>query len=77
MGEVSTIGLDLAKEVMPPAQSCFESDCAGLLSCNSLQLKRRAELRWKLARLSHYWGRELSRLGHEVLPIPPSYVKPS
>jgi hypothetical protein len=51
MGEVSTIGLDLAKEVMPPAQSCFESDCAGLLSCNSLQLKRRAELRWKLARL--------------------------
>ena len=50
MGEVSTIGLDLAKEVMPPAQSCFESDCARLLSCNSLQLKRRAELRWKPAR---------------------------
>jgi hypothetical protein len=34
---------------MPPARSCFESDCAGLLSCNSLQLKRRAELRWKPA----------------------------
>ena len=25
---------------------------------------------------SHYWGRELSRLGHEVRLIPPSYVKP-
>ena len=25
---------------------------------------------------SHYWGRELSRLGHEVLLILPSYVKP-
>ena len=25
---------------------------------------------------SHYWGRELSRLDHEVLLIPPSYVKP-
>jgi hypothetical protein len=25
---------------------------------------------------SHYWGRELSRLGHEVQLIPPSYVRP-
>jgi transposase len=25
---------------------------------------------------SHYWGRELSRIGHEVRLIPPVYVKP-
>src|SRR6476660_5625551 len=25
---------------------------------------------------SHYWGRELSRIGHEVRLIPPAYVKP-
>ena len=25
---------------------------------------------------AHYWARELIRLGHEVLLIPPSYVKP-
>ncbi len=25
---------------------------------------------------AHYWGREISRLGHEVHPIAPVYVKP-
>jgi transposase len=25
---------------------------------------------------SHYWGREIPRLGHAVRLIPPSYVKP-
>jgi transposase len=25
---------------------------------------------------SHYWGRELSRIGHEVCLSPPTYVKP-
>jgi transposase len=25
---------------------------------------------------SHYWARELTRLGHEVRLIPPMYVKP-
>ena len=25
---------------------------------------------------AHFWGREISRLGHEVRLIPPTYVKP-
>jgi hypothetical protein len=53
MKKVSAIGLELANEVfqmhgrMLLALSFFGSNYAGLVSCNSLQLKRRAELRWK------------------------------
>ena len=25
---------------------------------------------------THFWGREIGKLGHEVGPIPPAYVKP-
>ena len=25
---------------------------------------------------AHYWGREISKLGHEVKLVPPVYVKP-
>ena len=58
------------------APSSFGNDCGGLVCCNSLHLRPRVEWRWKPALLSHYWGRELSRLGHEVRLIPPAYVKP-
>lgn len=56
MSEVSTTGLDLAKEAFQEHGAdaagavVFEAS-AGLLSCNFLQLKRRAGLRWKPARL--------------------------
>jgi hypothetical protein len=60
---------------MPPARSCFESDCAGLLlQFFAAQAPYRVAM--EACASSHYWSRELSRLGHEVLLIPPSYVKP-
>ena len=57
MNKVSTIGLDLAKEVFQvhgadaAGAVVFRSDCAGVAWCNSLQPKRRVELRWKPALL--------------------------
>ena len=82
MGEVSIIGLDLAKNV-------FQAHGAG--SDGSVVFRRklsRAQLLKFLAAQppcvvameacasSHHWGRELARQGHTVRLIPPAYVKP-
>ena len=55
MNKVSTIGLDLAKNVFQvhgadaSGPSFFASDCGEHTCWNSLQLSRRVPLRWKLA----------------------------
>jgi transposase len=76
-----TIGIDLAKSVF----QVHGVDAAGLITVR--KKLRRAEVLTFFASLepclvgmeacatAHFWARELSRLGHEVRLMPPSYVK--
>ena len=82
MDQVVTIGLDIAKSVF----QVHGVDSAGAVVMR--QRLTRARMLAFFAKKSpclvgleacgsaHYWGRELTRLGHEVRLIPPSYVKP-
>ena len=82
MNQVVTIGLDIAKSVF----QLHGVDAAGaVLLRKRLPRSRMLAFFEKLAPCligieacgsAHYWGRELSRFGHEVRLIPPSYVKP-
>ena len=80
--EITTIGLDLAKNVF----QVHGVDATGqVLVRKSL---RRAQMLPFFAKLppclvgieacgtSHYWARELIKLGHQVRLMPPAYVKP-
>jgi transposase len=82
MGEVSTIGLDLAKNVF----QVHGADASGVVLFRK-KLRRHQVLAFFAAQppctvameacgSSHHWAREISRLGHQVRLIPPAYVKP-
>ena len=82
MNEITTIGLDLAKNV-------FQVVCCDK---NGKIVKKKMLKRFQMlsyfANLpaclvgteacgsAHHWARELSKLGHQVKLIPPQYVKP-
>ncbi len=82
MSEITTVGLDLAKNV-------FQLHGADAVGKAVLRRKlRRGQVLEFFAKLppclvameacagAHFWGRELTRLGHDVRLIPPTYVKP-
>jgi len=82
MKDITTIGIDLAKNVF---------QLHGVNDTGKVVLRKRLTRRNILPFLanvrpcrigieaccgSHYWARELELLGHEVLQMPPQYVKP-
>ena len=82
MGEVSTIGLDLAKSVF----QVHGADASGAVLFRR-KLRRHQVLTFfagqppctvamEACGSSHHWAREIGRLGHAVRLIPPAYVKP-
>lgn len=81
MGDVTTIGLDIAKLVF----QAHGADAAGSvvfrkkLSCSRLLAFLSSQpsclVAMEACTGAHHWGRELMRLGHEVRLIPPAYVK--
>jgi transposase len=82
VGEVSTIGLDLAKAVF----QAHGADPSGAVVFRK-KLRRgqllaffagqpRCLVAMEACASAHYWAREIAALGHETRLIPPVYVKP-
>ena len=82
MGEISTIGLDLAKTVF----QAHGADASGEVVFRR-KLRRdqmlaffagqpRCVVAMEACASAHYWAREIGALGHEIRLIPPAYVKP-
>ena len=80
--KVTTIGLDLAKDVF---QICAADASGKILYNKQLRRHQMAEFFTKLPACligveacgsAHYWARKLLAMGHEVKLMPPQYVKP-
>lgn len=82
MEKISTIGLDLAKQVF----QVHGVDQQGAVAARK-QLRRSQVMEFfaglapcmvgiEACGSAHYWAREIAALGHEVKLMPPSYVKP-
>ncbi len=82
MKEVGIIGIDLAKRVfqLHGADSdgtvvfCKKLSRASLVRFLAAQPK--CTIAMEACATAHYWGREVTKLGHKVRLLPPIYVKP-
>jgi transposase len=82
MGEVSIIGLDLAKRSFQVHGAYADGSVAFRKKLTRAQVVRffadqpSCVVAMEACATAHDWGREIGALGHEIKLIPPVYVKP-
>ena len=82
MDEVSIIGIDLAKRSFQlhgagaAGSVVFRRKVSREKLVPVLASQGRCVVAMEACASAHYWGREITKLGHEVRLIPPTYVKP-
>lgn len=82
MSEVTTIGLDLAKNVFQAHGASSSGEVVFRRRLRREQVmtffadQPRCLVAMEACASSHFWARAISELGHDVRLIPPAYVKP-
>ena len=82
MEEVSIIGIDLAKRSFQVHGARADGSVAYRKKLSRGKLRSflasqpGCAVAMEACASSHYWGREIATLGHEVRLVPPIYVKP-
>jgi transposase len=82
VGEVTTIGLDLAKSIFQAHGADADGEVVFRKKLRRDQMlgffaaQPRCLVAMEACAGAHHWARELAALGHDVRLMPPSYVKP-
>ena len=82
MGEVVTVGLDIAKSVFQvhgvdaEGQVVVQRKITRTKLIPFFEKLPHCRIGIEACATAHHWGRRLSELGHEVRLMPPAYVKP-
>lgn len=81
MGEVSTVGIDLAKSVFqvhgsgPSGAVVFRKKLRRDQVLAFFSTLPRCVVAMEACASAHYWAREIAVAGHDTRLIPPAYVK--